>query len=145
MVLKKIEKTGRHESVISPGFSLAMGTIGIEPMTSCMSSMRSNQLGYAPKVHLIIAHRKGKCNPILKKVKKSLKGLKCKGAQIPHSAYFFPFHPVISSRMAKSSGLVSRVIPVRSPNCKRSYEVRFCSQTGKLLPFGFPSCMKESR
>lgn len=25
-----------------------VGTIGLEPMTSCMSSMRSNQLSYAP-------------------------------------------------------------------------------------------------
>lgn len=27
-----------------------VGTVGLEPMTSCMSSMRSNQLSYAPEL-----------------------------------------------------------------------------------------------
>ena len=31
-------------------------TVGIEPMTSCMSSMRSNQLSYASATHDIIAY-----------------------------------------------------------------------------------------
>lgn len=30
---------------------MLVGTVGIEPMTSCMSSMRSNQLSYAPAQH----------------------------------------------------------------------------------------------
>ena len=33
-------------------------TVGIEPMTSCMSSMRSNQLSYASATHDIIAYAK---------------------------------------------------------------------------------------
>ena len=32
-----------------------VGTVGIEPMTSCMSSMRSNQLSYAPMATAIAA------------------------------------------------------------------------------------------
>ena len=31
-------------------------TVGIEPMTSCMSSMRSNQLSYASVTRAIITH-----------------------------------------------------------------------------------------
>ena len=35
---------------------LLVETVGIEPMTSCMSSMRSNQLSYASATDDIIAH-----------------------------------------------------------------------------------------
>ncbi len=38
-------------SVLHRGFFL-VGTVGLEPMTSCMSSMRSNQLSYAPFLQL---------------------------------------------------------------------------------------------
>ncbi len=34
-------------------------TVGIEPMTSCMSSMRSNQLSYASVTNDIIPYRGG--------------------------------------------------------------------------------------
>ena len=42
-----------------PKYSTVFGmveTVGIEPMTSCMSSMRSNQLSYASATHDIIAY-----------------------------------------------------------------------------------------
>ncbi len=41
-------------------------TVGIEPMTSCMSSMRSNQLSYASVTDDIIAHQFGFVNRFLK-------------------------------------------------------------------------------
>ena len=39
----------------STGFTM-VETVGIEPMTSCMSSMRSNQLSYASATQDIIAY-----------------------------------------------------------------------------------------
>ena len=41
-------------------------TVGIEPMTSCMSSMRSNQLSYASATHDIIAYAEGFVKGVLK-------------------------------------------------------------------------------
>ena len=51
--LQKMNFKGQKENsrLIRPYQSTVpslVGTIGIEPMTSCMSSMRSNQLSYAP-------------------------------------------------------------------------------------------------
>ena len=41
-------------------------TVGIEPMTSCMSSMRSNQLSYASATDDIIPHAEGFVKGFLK-------------------------------------------------------------------------------
>ena len=41
-------------------------TVGIEPMTSCMSSMRSNQLSYASATDGIISHAEGFVKGFLK-------------------------------------------------------------------------------
>ena len=41
-------------------------TVGIEPMTSCMSSMRSNQLSYASATDGIIAYAEGFVKGFLK-------------------------------------------------------------------------------
>ena len=41
-------------------------TVGIEPMTSCMSSMRSNQLSYASATDGIIPHAEGFVKGFLK-------------------------------------------------------------------------------
>ena len=44
-------------------------TIGIEPMTPCMSSMYSNQLSYASlSTGSIIPHTQKKSNPFFKKI-----------------------------------------------------------------------------
>ena len=44
---------------------LLVETIGIEPMTSCMSSMHSNQLSYASVTLYIISHIERKINTFL--------------------------------------------------------------------------------
>ncbi len=41
-------------------------TVGIEPMTSCMSSMRSNQLSYASATDGIIPYAEGFVKGFLK-------------------------------------------------------------------------------
>ena len=41
-------------------------TVGIEPMTSCMSSMRSNQLSYASATDDIIPYAEGFVKGFLK-------------------------------------------------------------------------------
>ena len=48
-----------------PSVFLLVETIGIEPMTSCMSSMHSNQLSYASITLYIISHIERKINTFL--------------------------------------------------------------------------------
>ena len=43
--------------------SFLVETIGIEPMTSCMSSKRSNHLGYASATMYIIPYKNANCKP----------------------------------------------------------------------------------
>ena len=54
-------------------------TVGIEPMTSCMSSMRSNQLSYASATDGIIPHAEGFVKGFLKSfLKKFLFAVGCR-------------------------------------------------------------------
>ena len=50
-------------------------TVGIEPMTSCMSSMRSNQLSYASATDDIIAHLFPFVNRFSKSFLKKFRGI----------------------------------------------------------------------
>ena len=43
----------KKESPIAKAMGLVVETIGIEPMTSCMSSKRSNHLGYASEDEIL--------------------------------------------------------------------------------------------
>ena len=52
-------------------------TVGIEPMTSCMSSMRSNQLSYASATHDIIAYAEAFVKGFLKSFFEKLKFFCC--------------------------------------------------------------------
>ena len=47
-----------------------VGAVGIEPMTSCMSSMRSNQLSYVPERCTVYHNAYSIAIPFSKKVKK---------------------------------------------------------------------------
>ncbi len=61
----KISPLKRKRTCDASPFSM-VETVGIEPMTSCMSSMRSNQLSYASVTDDIIAHHKSFVKRFLK-------------------------------------------------------------------------------